>query len=72
MDIVINLARKIATLAGYDPAGREVDKIIEMLIKKYGLRRFYVYTMSSDVFLKKPRPFAVKALVENRLKLPSR
>ncbi len=65
MDIITALARKIAMLAGLDPV-KDLDKVVEKLLKVYGARRFYVFTFASQVLRGKPHGFAVKALVETR------
>ena len=65
MDIITALARKIATLAGLDPV-KDLDTIVEKLLKVYNPRRFYVFTFASQVLRGKPHGFAVRALVESR------
>ncbi len=65
MDIITALARKIATLAGLDPT-KDLDMVIEKLLKVYGARRFYVFTFASQILRGKPHGYAVKALVETR------
>ncbi|NPA04883.1 MAG: hypothetical protein GXO09_02150 [Crenarchaeota archaeon] len=65
-DIVIALARKIAVLAGLDPVeGAETVK--KKLLETYGPRRFYVFTMGSEVIRTKPNAYAVEAAAETRL-----
>ncbi|ALL01344.1 Coenzyme F420-reducing hydrogenase, gamma subunit [Pyrodictium delaneyi] len=65
MDIVTALARKIATLAGLDPAN-DLDKVVDMLLKTYDPRRFYVFTFASQVLRRKPHGYAVHALASTR------
>lgn len=65
MDIVTALARKIATLAGLDPAN-DLDKVVEALLRAYELRRFYVFTFASQVVRRKPRGYAVRSLASTR------
>lgn len=64
-DILPALARRLASLAGMDPMEGE-DMVKSKLIEAYGLRRFYVFTMGSDLIRRKPRAYAVKAIVETR------
>ena len=65
MDIVTALARKIATLAGLDPV-KDLDKVVRKLLEVYDPRRFYVFTLASEVLRRKPQGFAVKAIAEAR------
>ena len=65
MDIVTALARKIAVLAGLDPV-KDLDKVVDMLMKTYGPRRFYVFTLASEVLRRKPRGFAVRSVAMTR------
>lgn len=65
-DIVIALARKIAVLAGLDPV-EGAEQVKRMLLDTYGPRRFYVFTMGSEVIRTKPNAYAVEAVAETRL-----
>ncbi len=64
-DIPVAIARIIATLAGMDPI-EGGEKVLKILEKVYGLRRFYTFTLESEVFRRKPRGFAVRVLAEKR------
>ncbi len=64
-DIPVAIARIIATLAGMDPI-EGGEKVLKILEKVYGLRRFYAFTLESEVFRRKPRAFAIRLLAEKR------
>ena len=66
-DIPVVIARIIATLAGMDPI-EGGEKVLEILKKVYGLRRFYAFTLESEVFRRKPRGFAIQVLSERRVR----
>ncbi len=66
-DIPVALARIIATLAGMDPV-EGGEKVLRILLKVYGPRRFYTFTSGSEVFRRKPRGFVVSMLAETRRK----
>ena len=65
MDMVTALARKIAVLAGLDPVD-DLDRVVDMLLKTYVPRRFYVFTFASQVLRRKPHGYAVHALASTR------
>ena len=61
-DIPIKLAREIAGLAGMDPE-KDVDKVLEVLKKAYGEKRFYTFTLGSVFFKFKPRSTAMRLIL---------
>jgi F420-non-reducing hydrogenase small subunit len=65
MDIVTALARRIATLAGLDPV-KDLDKVVKKLLEVFNPRRFYVFTLGSEVLRGKPQGFAVQAIAQTR------
>jgi len=65
-DIVEAVARKIAALAGLDPA-KDTPEIAERLVETYGARRFYIFTLASNIIREKPGSYAVDVLSETRL-----
>ena len=65
MDIITALARKIATLAGLDPV-KDLDIVIKKLLEVYDPRRFYVFTLGSEVLRRKPQGYAVQAIARSK------
>jgi len=64
-DILPTLVRRLAVLVGASMVEDE-DKLLSKLIETYKIRRFYVFTMGSDLIRRKPKAYAVKAIVETR------
>ncbi len=66
LDIPTALATVIAGLFGLDPA-KHTTRILRTLVRTYGLRRFYVFTLSSRQLLAKPRGYARRLMAERRV-----